>query len=247
MLEQNSNTPALVVAGVTILQDANGRYNLNTLHEASGTGEAKAPNRWSRLAGTKALQHELEYQLGYQAPDLALETVHGGGRVGTYAHELLAIEYAGWISPAFRLKVNQAFIDLRRGRLAPTDTPGVTVVNPLYQQIIAIVQALDTHEQRLQAVEAKAGAAANMAAVALDSQQWITIRQYVYKYGLDRQLPRNEASRYGRYLTRYCHTKGIPVYDKPSPMFGHENEYPENIIRTTLPRWFARRSAQGDF
>ena len=38
---------------------------------------------------------------------------------GTFAHELLAVEYAGWISPAFRLKVNQTFIDYRAGRLQP--------------------------------------------------------------------------------------------------------------------------------
>ncbi|WP_407235124.1 hypothetical protein [Escherichia coli] len=29
------------------------------------------------------------------------------------------MEYAGWISPAFRLKVNQTFIDYRAGRLQP--------------------------------------------------------------------------------------------------------------------------------
>ncbi|MGT3291634.1 KilA-N domain-containing protein, partial [Yersinia enterocolitica] len=34
-----------------------------------------------------------------------------GVNQGTFAHELLAIEYAGWISPAFRLQVNQTFLD----------------------------------------------------------------------------------------------------------------------------------------
>jgi len=38
---------------------------------------------------------------------------------GTFAHELLAISYAGWISPAFHLKVNQVFIDYRTGALQP--------------------------------------------------------------------------------------------------------------------------------
>ncbi|MCV4566987.1 DNA-binding protein, partial [Escherichia coli] len=33
--------------------------------------------------------------------------------------ELLAVVYEGWISPAFRLKVNQTFIDYRTGRLQP--------------------------------------------------------------------------------------------------------------------------------
>ena len=41
----------------------------------------------------------------------------GGTTPGTFTHELLAIEYAGWISPAFRLRVNQAFIDLKTGQL----------------------------------------------------------------------------------------------------------------------------------
>lgn len=38
---------------------------------------------------------------------------------GTFAHELLAISYAGWISPAFQLPVNQVFMDYRTGKLAP--------------------------------------------------------------------------------------------------------------------------------
>ena len=44
-----------------------------------------------------------------------LHVVHGGEESGTYAHELLAVSYAGWISPAFQLRVNQAFIDSRTG------------------------------------------------------------------------------------------------------------------------------------
>ncbi len=45
--------------------------------------------------------------------------VNGGTTPGTFAHELLAIEYAGWISPKFRLLVNQTFIDYKTGKLAP--------------------------------------------------------------------------------------------------------------------------------
>ncbi|EAW4759300.1 KilA-N domain-containing protein [Salmonella enterica] len=29
----------------------------------------------------------------------AVNSVHGGTTLGTFAHELLSIEYAGWISP----------------------------------------------------------------------------------------------------------------------------------------------------
>lgn len=35
----------------------------------------------------------------------------GNGGGGTYAHKLLAISYAGWISPQFQLHVNQVFLN----------------------------------------------------------------------------------------------------------------------------------------
>jgi hypothetical protein len=71
-----------------ILQDAHGRSNLHTLHQASGAGEAKHPHRWTRLQSTKALQKEMESQ----TPDVALDVVVGGNASGTYAHALLAVE-----------------------------------------------------------------------------------------------------------------------------------------------------------
>ena len=33
---------------------------------------------------------------------------------------MLAVSYAGWISPTFHLKVNQVFLDFRSGKYAPT-------------------------------------------------------------------------------------------------------------------------------
>lgn len=38
---------------------------------------------------------------------------------GSYAHELLIIAYASWISPSFHLQVNQVFLDYRTGKLQP--------------------------------------------------------------------------------------------------------------------------------
>ena len=116
-----TNTP--MIAGVNIATDEYGRFNLNTLHRASGEGANKAPAQWLRTQAAKALVGELEK-----------ETVHNcivkneGRYGGTFAHELLAIEYAGWISPRFRLLVNQTFLDFKAGRLArapeiPTNLP----------------------------------------------------------------------------------------------------------------------------
>ena len=110
-----------MIAGVEITTDEAGRFNLNALHRASGTGDHKAPNQWLRYKQAKELISELESQLDQAAnsqfAQKAINSVHGGVCPGTFAHELLAISYAGWISPAFQLQVNQVFLDYRTGKL----------------------------------------------------------------------------------------------------------------------------------
>lgn len=66
----------LIIAGVTIIQDEHGRYNLNALHQASdyAADPTKAPNQWTRRKSTRALVGELESQTA----KMQLETVHGG-------------------------------------------------------------------------------------------------------------------------------------------------------------------------
>ena len=106
-----------VIAGVEITTDAAGRFNLNALHKASGLGANKAPAQWLRTQTAKSLIAELEKET------VQICIVSDEGRNGgTFAHELLAIEYAGWISPSFRLQVNQTFLDFRTGKLAPVNT-----------------------------------------------------------------------------------------------------------------------------
>jgi anti-repressor protein len=105
-----------VIAGVEITTDLEGRFNLNALHRASGLGDDKKPSQWLRRSSTKALIDELRVNL--HPEQNVITSVNGGQNPGTFAHELLAVEYAGWISPAFRLKVNQTFIDYRTGKLS---------------------------------------------------------------------------------------------------------------------------------
>lgn len=110
-----NSTSLPVIAGVEITTDAEGRFNLNALHKASGLGSAKKPSNWLRLDSTKELITELD-----QCSDLrtaSVDTVVGSANPGTYAHELLAIAYASWISPSFHLQVNQVFLDYRTGKL----------------------------------------------------------------------------------------------------------------------------------
>ncbi|MDG1642961.1 KilA-N domain-containing protein [Klebsiella huaxiensis] len=118
-----------VIAGVEITTDAAGRFNLNALHKASGASEDKSPSQWLRRKSTKELIEELKRNLLKDSQNVNLhsaqkpiDTVNGGIAPGTFAHELLAIEYAGWISPSFRLQVNQTFLDFRTGKLAPVNS-----------------------------------------------------------------------------------------------------------------------------
>lgn len=125
--------------GVELPIDDASRINLNALHKSSKTGQGKDPSHWLRLKGTteliEALKSELDHcpdqlyrsvQLEYRSEELEDERSKPellvsvpGQYGGTFAHELLALSYAGWIKPSFQLKVNQIFLDYKRGQLTP--------------------------------------------------------------------------------------------------------------------------------
>jgi len=105
-----------VIAGHEITTDEHGRFSLNAIHRASEAGAHKRPSKWLSTEPAK----ELIQELADQSPSEGFEPVavyHGGARPGTFSHELLAVSYAGWISPKFQLQVNQVFLDYRMGRL----------------------------------------------------------------------------------------------------------------------------------
>ncbi|EOI6423786.1 TPA: phage antirepressor KilAC domain-containing protein [Yersinia enterocolitica] len=121
----NTASTVPVIAGVEITTDLEGRFNLNALHKASGLGEDKSPSQWMRRSTTKALINELS--VNSHLADKVINSIKGGVTPGTFAHELLAVSYAGWISPAFQLQVNQIFLDYRTGNLqsAPMALPSM--------------------------------------------------------------------------------------------------------------------------
>ncbi|WP_287868661.1 phage antirepressor KilAC domain-containing protein [Aeromonas sp.] len=135
-----NNTP--MIAGVEITTDEAGRFNLNALHQASSLGAEKAPSKWLRNKQAQELVAEVEKQTG-QICIVSIEGRNGG----TFAHELLAISYAGWISPAFQIQVNQAFLDYRTGKLTPQPTKEVS----RKELAIMVLQAEEENERLLAA------------------------------------------------------------------------------------------------
>lgn len=132
-----------VIAGIEITTDEHGRFNLNALHKAGDSVHTKRPSIWLATKQAQELVSELSQNsgLGYDA----ISSVKGGTSPGTFAHELLAIEYAGWISPRFRLQVNQTFLDYRTGKLKPT-----TEMSKL--EILQLAMDSEKERMRLEAV-----------------------------------------------------------------------------------------------
>ncbi len=86
----NDETKFPVIAGVEITTDAEGRFNLNCLHRASGSANKDRPSLWLENEQTKKLIEELSRNscLGFEP----VNSVMGGTAPGTFAAEQLACE-----------------------------------------------------------------------------------------------------------------------------------------------------------
>jgi phage antirepressor YoqD-like protein len=193
-----------VVAGVEIPVDSEGRYNLNALHRASGEGKHKAPNKWLENQQAQAFVIAVKSQ----TPNLGsgkesntyevLKIINGGNAPGTFAHELIAVEYAGWISPSFRIKVNQTFIDYRTGKLQPSLNPAnlsrlqlIEIAMQAEQERLALESTVAVIQPKADALDRIATAsdgamcmtdAAKMLQIRpLDLKRWLLINQWIYR------------------------------------------------------------------
>lgn len=128
-MENSSKRSAVQIAGVEIISDGEGRFSLNSLHRASGGEKKHGPSYWLALESTQDLIAELRTQTT-EIPVVSLEGRNGG----TFAHELLVVSYAGWVSPAFQLKVNQAFLDMKAANQPRMLTTTETLIQMLQLQ-----------------------------------------------------------------------------------------------------------------
>ena len=98
---QNTNPIPLVVAGVAIRQDVNGRYCLNDLHDAAikegANQRTKEPAKF--LASPQIVDLVKEIETTQNLGSLPVVTIMGRNG-GTYVCRELVYAYAMWISPA---------------------------------------------------------------------------------------------------------------------------------------------------
>ncbi|MCK8786599.1 KilA-N domain-containing protein [Roseomonas sp. NAR14] len=129
---------ALTILNTTIRRDAEGRYNLNDCHKASGLGVEKRPGSWLRTEQTQALVAEMETaQMCAVSPVSSVEGRSGG----TYVAKELVYAYAMWISPAFHLTVIRAFDALVAGAAGSVSAPSADIVRGIVQAVRAEVLA----------------------------------------------------------------------------------------------------------
>lgn len=96
--------------------------NLNDIHALAGSPAHQEPAKWDRLVSTKQLVEKLAINLHVQKKHIykvSKARVDRGG--GTWAHKLLAVEYAGYLSPELKLKINQTFLRVQSGDLSLAD------------------------------------------------------------------------------------------------------------------------------
>lgn len=245
MSEQDHSTHPLIIAGINILQDSHGRYNLNTLHNASGALASKEPNQWLRRRSTK----ELISELSSMPSDLQVDVVKGGNAAGVYVHEVLAVSYAGWISPAFQIKVNQAFIDSRRNI---TSLPKLH--DPSLQAILSLTVDLDATKYRLAQVEQDNLRIEAKADAAVQNQNFWTVAEYVQYHDLKRQCPEPAYAEASRHMQSYCQRERLNYRDpnilpRRIPVGGKNWEtewgFHTSVYEKAFLPWLTRREGQG--
>lgn len=103
-------TTNITVFEKTIRIDAEGRFCLNDIHKAAMANgkatESQKPSEFLRHDKVKDFISEVDLEAGNRA---SIKTVKGRGITGTYATELVALRYAGWISAKVEVEVYRTF------------------------------------------------------------------------------------------------------------------------------------------
>lgn len=106
--------PTVIVNGVSVRVDSEGRYNLNDLHSAAvANADATENQRPSQFMRSRQVRNFVDTLTRVQKCT-AVKTINGGLNHGVWALELVAIRYAAWLSAEFEIRVYQTFQALMR-------------------------------------------------------------------------------------------------------------------------------------
>lgn len=101
--------PTVIVNGVSVRVDSEGRYNLNDLHAAAVLkGEATEAQRPSKFMRSSQIGRFVE-SLTKAQKRASVNIIKGGTQSGIWGLELVAIRYAAWLNPDFEIRVYETF------------------------------------------------------------------------------------------------------------------------------------------
>lgn len=101
--------PTVIVNGVSVRVDSEGRYNLNDLHAAAVLkGEASDSQRPGEFLKSQQIKRFVD-ALSDATKIASIKTIKGGFEQGSCGLELVAIRYAAWLNPVFEIRVYNTF------------------------------------------------------------------------------------------------------------------------------------------
>lgn len=97
----------MVIDGIEVRRDIQGRYCLNDLHRAAGGEQKHRPKYWMDIGQTKELIDQILTEGGISPleENQPVNVIYGGNNQGTYACKELVYDYAMWISLKFYIRV----------------------------------------------------------------------------------------------------------------------------------------------
>ncbi|WP_433738543.1 KilA-N domain-containing protein [Pseudomonas putida] len=153
-------TKEVVIDGITVRQDSEGRYCLNDVHKASGGEVAKAPAQWMR----HDVFHELLEEIVLKSTINPVEAKRGRTG-GTYAVKSLVYAYAMWISPAYHLKVIEAYDRMVTDGVAVHESSAQDLLDNPLKYISALMTQAQTLVEENARLEQEVQKSASKAAV----------------------------------------------------------------------------------
>src|SRR5262245_6667968 len=117
----NADIPTeIVLRGSRVATDQDGNVCLNDLWRLAGTPENRRSRDWYPSKRAKALDEALRLRIGENFPNSkkisAISTYYTQGRgvkARTYAHPVLALDYAEYLEPDLGVEVRETFLRYR--------------------------------------------------------------------------------------------------------------------------------------
>jgi hypothetical protein len=231
----NSNIITHSYNGIAIEQRVTDEYvNLTQMAKAGG----KQVGHYLDLKSTDEYLEALSSDTEIPISDLVI-VVKGGDlsvvQQGTWAHKLVAVDFAQWCNVKFRIWANKTILNA----ISEKAHPETKQMSQLELLQVIINQAVENErrqlqqERELQTLKSSVEEQNKVVNAELDRIEnchgrYFTIMGYASYHKFTIGLP--EAKLKGKAATKLCKENDLPVNICKDPRFGKVNSYPESVL-----------------